>query len=372
MMISWYVKVDLEQTQRLVEREEGLSLAHKFNCSFYETSAAHRFNTTQPTQQTQHKSTQHNTTQHNSTQPTQQTQHNTTQAQLLLLWNQRGRFIGITCIYLKYPFTQLFLVFQLQRRWLFLYRRHVDDVFHTLVREIRKRDEEGEFKENETSRWKKVWNNIFKTIKRGRRKVWEKTFLFNWTFSHLHRAKLCIFQLLRLFRSFRFWTSQRWNLKFVPKFEICTKKWNFLSFSFILDGFAILRSRVYFLLICAASKLLSSEKKWSQFLHSLYKCWFLFQGNLIKQHCFYSLNVTNIIDITSHALLLIYHRKRTLWESAKFGQTPWILPDDNVAWFYLCDQVTHNQPKMHSISIIVWKGPPYVSMYCNDLTGVNC
>ena len=50
-------------------------------------------------------------------------------------------------------------------------RRHVDDVFHTLVREIRKRDEEGEFKENETSRWKKVWNNIFKTIKRGRRKV---------------------------------------------------------------------------------------------------------------------------------------------------------------------------------------------------------
>ena len=42
MMISWYLKVDLEQTQRLVEREEGLSLAHKFNCSFYETSAAHR------------------------------------------------------------------------------------------------------------------------------------------------------------------------------------------------------------------------------------------------------------------------------------------------------------------------------------------
>ena len=34
--------MDLEQTQRLVEREEGLSLAHKFNCSFYETSAAHR------------------------------------------------------------------------------------------------------------------------------------------------------------------------------------------------------------------------------------------------------------------------------------------------------------------------------------------
>merc|ERR1712142_1403190 len=40
------------------------------------------------------------------------------------------------------------------------HRRHVDDVFHTLVREIRKRDEEGEFKENETSKWRKVWNNI--------------------------------------------------------------------------------------------------------------------------------------------------------------------------------------------------------------------
>jgi len=51
------------------------------------------------------------------------------------------------------------------------HRRHVDDVFHTLVREIRKRDEEGEFKENETSKWRKVWNNIFKKIKRGRRKI---------------------------------------------------------------------------------------------------------------------------------------------------------------------------------------------------------
>lgn len=51
------------------------------------------------------------------------------------------------------------------------HRRHVDDVFHTLVREIRKRNDEGEFKENETSRWRKVWNNIFKKIKRGRKKV---------------------------------------------------------------------------------------------------------------------------------------------------------------------------------------------------------
>eukprot|EP00092_Neocalanus_flemingeri_P004467 GFUD01004806.1.p1 GENE.GFUD01004806.1~~GFUD01004806.1.p1 ORF type:complete len:227 (+),score=56.02 GFUD01004806.1:318-998(+) len=59
------------------------------------------------------------------------------------------------------------------------HRRHVDDVFHTLVREIRytsdrakrKRDEEGEFKENETSKWRKVWNNIFRKIKRGRRKI---------------------------------------------------------------------------------------------------------------------------------------------------------------------------------------------------------
>jgi len=51
------------------------------------------------------------------------------------------------------------------------HRRHVDDVFHTLVREIRKRSEEEVFKDNETSRWRKVWNNIFKTIKRGRKKV---------------------------------------------------------------------------------------------------------------------------------------------------------------------------------------------------------
>jgi len=51
------------------------------------------------------------------------------------------------------------------------HRRHVDDVFHTLVREIRKRDQEGEFKENETSKWRKVWNNIFRKIKRGRRKI---------------------------------------------------------------------------------------------------------------------------------------------------------------------------------------------------------
>ena len=157
------------------------------------------------------------------------------------------------------------------------------------------------------------------------------------------------------------------------KFEICTKIWNLyqkMKLSELQLHLGWFRhpsfSSVFFTYLC------SLLKKWSQFLHSLYKCWFLFQGNLKKQHCFYSLNVTNIIDITSHALLLIYHRKRTLWESAKFGQTPWILPDDNIAWFYLCDQVTHNQPKMHSISIIVWKGPPYVSMYCNDLTGVNC
>ena len=122
-MILWYLKVDLEQTQRLVEREEGLSLAHKFNCSFYETSAAHRYIA------------------HINIHPTPQ---------------KRNSFFSYSA--------------------LILFRRHVDDVFHTLVREIRKRDEEGEFKENETSRWKKVWNNIFKTIKRGRRKVWENTF----------------------------------------------------------------------------------------------------------------------------------------------------------------------------------------------------
>jgi GTPase SAR1 family protein len=49
------------------------------------------------------------------------------------------------------------------------HRRHVDDVFHTLVREIRKHDEKDDNKEGETSKWKKVWNNIFKNIKKGRK-----------------------------------------------------------------------------------------------------------------------------------------------------------------------------------------------------------
>jgi len=35
-------KVDLEQTQRMVETREGEALAEKFGCPFYETSAAHR------------------------------------------------------------------------------------------------------------------------------------------------------------------------------------------------------------------------------------------------------------------------------------------------------------------------------------------
>ena len=35
-------KVDLEQTNRAVDVREGQALADKFNCPFYETSAAHR------------------------------------------------------------------------------------------------------------------------------------------------------------------------------------------------------------------------------------------------------------------------------------------------------------------------------------------
>jgi len=49
-------------------------------------------------------------------------------------------------------------------------RRHVDDVFHTLVKEIRKRSDEEDFKEQETSKWKKIWSNLFKKMKRGDRK----------------------------------------------------------------------------------------------------------------------------------------------------------------------------------------------------------
>merc|ERR1712168_1700335 len=78
-------KVDLEQTKRVVDVREGEALAEKFNCPFYETSAAHR--------------------------------------------------------------------------------RHVDDVFHTLVREIRKRNDDGDINKPETSKWRKVWNNIFNKIK---------------------------------------------------------------------------------------------------------------------------------------------------------------------------------------------------------------
>lgn len=49
-------------------------------------------------------------------------------------------------------------------------RRHVDDVFHTLVKEIRKRSDEEDYKEQETSKWKKIWSNLFKKMKRGDRK----------------------------------------------------------------------------------------------------------------------------------------------------------------------------------------------------------
>jgi len=83
-------KVDLEQTNRAVDVREGEALADKFNCPFYETSAAHR--------------------------------------------------------------------------------RHVDDVFHSLVREIRKRNEDVDFIKPET-KWRKVWNNIFKKIRPGRKKI---------------------------------------------------------------------------------------------------------------------------------------------------------------------------------------------------------
>ena len=102
-------KVDLEQTNRAVDVREGEALADKFSCPFYETSAAHR--------------------------------------------------------------------------------RHVDDVFHSLVREIRqveyngavfkcniiiyqnrKRNEDVDFIKPET-KWRKVWNNIFKKIRPGRKKI---------------------------------------------------------------------------------------------------------------------------------------------------------------------------------------------------------
>ncbi|XP_023329588.1 GTP-binding protein Rit2, partial [Eurytemora carolleeae] len=91
-------KVDLETEQRVVSTEEGRSLANKFGCSFYETSAAHR--------------------------------------------------------------------------------QHVDDVFHTLVRDIRRNNEapdlKGEEEDEDTTprpRWRKLWNNLFRRIMRGRKSI---------------------------------------------------------------------------------------------------------------------------------------------------------------------------------------------------------
>merc|ERR1712106_431909 len=45
------------------------------------------------------------------------------------------------------------------------HRRHVDDVFHTLVREIKARDVEDDTKVSHVSKWKKRWRNIVKKIK---------------------------------------------------------------------------------------------------------------------------------------------------------------------------------------------------------------
>jgi len=91
-------KVDLEGHQRVVSTLEGKTLANKFGCSFYETSAAQR--------------------------------------------------------------------------------QHVDDVFHTLVREIRRNNECPARKEGDddspsssSSRWRKLWTNIFRRVKGGRKKI---------------------------------------------------------------------------------------------------------------------------------------------------------------------------------------------------------
>lgn len=46
------------------------------------------------------------------------------------------------------------------------HRKHVDEVFHTLVREIRKHQQHEETKEQELSPWKKLWASIAKKTKR--------------------------------------------------------------------------------------------------------------------------------------------------------------------------------------------------------------
>jgi len=48
-------------------------------------------------------------------------------------------------------------------------RRHVDDVFHSLVREIRARDVKHDTKVSNVSKWKKLWSYIFRKMKGGRK-----------------------------------------------------------------------------------------------------------------------------------------------------------------------------------------------------------
>jgi len=46
------------------------------------------------------------------------------------------------------------------------HRSHVDEVFHTLVREIRKHHQEDVEKDQDSSRWKKIWRAIARRAKR--------------------------------------------------------------------------------------------------------------------------------------------------------------------------------------------------------------
>lgn len=54
------------------------------------------------------------------------------------------------------------------------HRQHVDDVFHTLVREIRKYNAAPEDKDSDEetpSKWTKLWASIFRKVKRTRKKL---------------------------------------------------------------------------------------------------------------------------------------------------------------------------------------------------------
>ena len=269
-MFLWYLKVDLEQTQRLVEREEGLSLAHKFNCSFYETSAAHRC-----------------------------------------------AYISLSILIRKkeIPPSPIPHWFFSGATWTMCSTPLSERLGSATRRENSKKTKR---------RVGKKFGTIFSKQSSGEGGRFEKILFGYLTFSHLQRSKFCIFQLFRWLRfpasklyqtmMSLFWTSQRLYLKSVPK------RWNFLSFKNAVEAFFIHVTLKCILDLFAPHSSFIETALWETVtLYAMFhsRVNFSFKGASKTNILLYLLNVTNIIDITSQAHFLIYHRKHTLWENAK-------------------------------------------------------